>query len=362
MEVFLSRRVLPRSGRRALAFLATVPWMLASVSSTAQQTPHLAAAPASPQVPLATSSADATSEVPEVPGLSRLVHGFNAGLTISGIHDAQTGWAVLSEPAVGYSFNEIFSLDLSIPIYHYRLSESLSANPRPDARLVPLRAELGEAIVSLHAQFLPPHLEYQATLSATIPTGDRIYGLSTGHVTVDLSNHFEHAFAHVTPSLELGIGDSSTLANQLVVRNYTTLGPLAHFQTGMAFPLFWGISFEANAYEQLPIGDQKIYESITRHHTTTTIVAGRSVSEDNGFTTALDIPLEDRTTLSAYYNHSLRLRDDTVGVSMTYVLRNPNAEHKGKKGPSDDLLRSIDQTLDAPALPPALDPKTTPPR
>ncbi len=291
---------------------------------------ELGAQQQSSPVPEATASRSAESEVPDVPGMPAFVHRFNAGVSFSGLHDSQTGWAVLSEPAIGYSFNDVFGLDISIPIYNYRLAESTSANPKPGARLIPLRAELGETVVALHAQFLPRGFEYQATLSATIPTGDRLYGLSTGHVTLDLSNHFEHAFAHVTPSLELGIGDSSTLANSLVVRNYTTLGPLAHFATGLAFPLFWGISIEANAYEQLPLGDQKIYESITRRRTTTTIVTGRSVSEDNGFTTSLDIPLDGRTTLSGYYNHSLRLKDDTVGFGVTFVLRDLDQETAAK--------------------------------
>ncbi len=286
---------------------------------------------------------DGDADVP----LPRLVQHLNAGVTFSGMHDAQSGWEVLSDPAVGISFNDVWALDASIAIYNYRLAESTSANPKPNARLVPLRAELGDVVLALHGQFLPRGFAYQPTLSVTAPTGDRTYGLSTGHVTFDLSNHFEHEFKYVTPAIELGVGDSNTLANSVIVRNYTTLGPLAHFQAGLGFPLFWGLSWEANAYEQLPLGDQKIYESITRKHMTTTIVTGRSVSEDNGFTTGLDIPLDDRATLSGYYNHSLRLHDDTVGFSLTYVLRSLNAEERKKK--EDDLLRSIHDDLAAPS-------------
>jgi hypothetical protein len=284
--------------------------------------------PPAPQAdePLATSSSDDASEVPGVPRLAGFLHGVNAGVTFSGIHDAQTGWAVLSQPAIGYSFNDVFSLDVTLPIYNYRLAESRATKPKPGAQLVALRAELGDVVVAVHAQLLPPQLEYQLTVSATAPTGDVYYGLSTGRATVDLSNHLQHEFRRVTPELELGIGDSSTLANQLVVRNYTSLGPLAHFQAGFAFPLVRGSSIEMNAYEQLPVGDQKIYESVTRRKTTTTVVVGRGVSEDNGFTTSLDLPIEGHATLSGYYNHSLRLHDDTVSFGASYVLRSAAAE------------------------------------
>ena len=82
------------------------------------------------------------SAAPDVAGRSRRpwplrsLHGWNAGLTISGIHDSVTGWATLATPAIGYSFNDIFSIDATIPIYFYRLADSRSTHPKPDARLV----------------------------------------------------------------------------------------------------------------------------------------------------------------------------------------------------------------------------------
>ena len=72
--------------------------------------------------PVATSTAAQTSEVPKVPGLSSFLHGFNAGITLSGLHDAQNGYATLAQPAIGYTFNSIFSVDITIPVYLYRLA------------------------------------------------------------------------------------------------------------------------------------------------------------------------------------------------------------------------------------------------
>jgi hypothetical protein len=51
------------------------------------------------------------------------------------------------------------------------------------------------------------------------------------------------------------------------------------------------------------------------------------VSEDNGFTTSIAIPLTDHLTLSGYYNRSLREHLDTVSTGITSVLRG-TARHR----------------------------------
>ena len=273
--------------------------------------------------------------MPDVPGLSGYLHGLNGGVTISAVHDAITGWATLATPAVGYSFNDHFNFDVSVPVYMYRLAGSLATRPRANALLVKQRAEVGDVLVGLHTAFSPAWLDYQLTGSFTIPTGDALYGLSTGRVTFDLSNHFERTFGRITPTLEIGMGDSSSLVNQLVTKNYTSLGPLAHFQTGLSLGILRQITFEAGAYEQLPVGDQKTY-GLSRNGKAI-VVTGHNITEDNGFTTSLDVPLDRHTTLSAYYNRSLRIHDDTVAMGFTYVLRPARAAEATDRA-LDDLL------------------------
>ena len=289
----------------------------------------LLALPAGAQLPREIPSESQTStsqprppevlSVPEVPSQSTTLHGWNAGLTVSGIHDSVTGWATLASPAVGYSFNDVFSIDATIPIYLYRLAESRSTRPKPDARLVSQVIEPGDVVLGFHAQFIPRRFQYQLTGLVTAPSGDEAYGLTSGRVTFDINNHFERTFGRLTPNLEIGGGDSTTLVNRTVTKNYTSLGPLAHFQVGLGFDLFHGMSFESDAYEQLPIGDQKIYGP--SRHGNATVVTGHNVSEDNGFTNALDIPLNGHFTLSGYYSRSLRIHTDTAAIGITYVLR-----------------------------------------
>jgi hypothetical protein len=263
--------------------------------------------------------------LPELPDVAPAFHGWNAGLTISGVHDSVTGWATIATPAIGYSFNDVFSIDATLPIYMYRLAESRSTRPKPTALLVNQRGEPGDIVFGLHAQFVPRLFQYQVTGAFTAPTGDKDYGLTTGRVTFDINNHFERSLGRITPNLELGGGDSTTLVNRTVTKNYTSLGPLAHFQIGLGIDLFRNISFESDAYEQLPIGDQKIYGP--SRNGKATVVTGHNVTEDNGFTNSLDIPFGNQFTLSGYYSRSLRLHTDTAAIGISYVLRStPAAE------------------------------------
>ena len=59
------------------------------------------------------------------------------------------------------------------------------------------------------------------------------------------------------------------------------------------------------------------------------------VSEDNGFTTFVGIPLTHYVTFTGYYNHSLRQHLDTFSFGVTYVVR----------GASKRKLSMIDKAL-----------------
>src|SRR5580698_3759132 len=97
------------------------------------------------------------------------------------------------------------------------------------------------------------------------------------------------------------------------------------------------MSFESDAYEQLPIGDQKIYGP--SRHGNATVVTGHNVTEDNGFINALDIPLTNQVTLSGYYSRSLRIDSDTAAIGITYVLRSAAQPAEANQTSMDELFR-----------------------
>ena len=239
-------------------------------------------------------------------------------------------------PAISYTLNDTFSVDATIPIYFYRLAESTKARPKPDNLLVPQRGELGDVVLAFHGQFAPKLFSYEPTLSLTAPTGDEVYPLTTGRVTFDLNNHFERSFGHFRPSIEIGAGDSTTLVNREVTKTYTSLGPLAHFQLGCGVNILRNLAFESDVYEQLPIGDQKIYSAYRKGHPI--VVTGFNVTEDNGFINSFDIPLDRHTTFSSYYSRSLRRHVDTAGISITFLLQG-SPQEEGDDIPVNELFR-----------------------
>jgi hypothetical protein len=90
------------------------------------------------------------------------------------------------------------------------------------------------------------------------------------------------------------------------------------------------LSFDADAYEDLPVSAAAIYAngSGKKKKTTTT---SRSAAEDNGLDASLDLPLNGHVTASGFYNHSIRSHSDVEGISLTFTLQAPPRE--------DDIVR-----------------------
>lgn len=211
-----------------------------------------------------------------------------------------------------------------------------NSNPRQQAtqRLVLDAIDGGDTLIAFHAGFNPHGVWDTATVSLTAPTGNSSNGFGTGKVTFDFNNLTEKYIHQTGFLLNLGLGNSSSLVNNLVTQNYTSVGKLAHFQTGAIFWICQRYSIQSTAYEQLPIGSQTVYVSdnppqnnrnavppTPGTNPSVEVVTSTGASEDNGFITSVGIPLNEHFTLSGYYDRSLRHNLDMVSFGMTYVLR-----------------------------------------
>ena len=116
---------------------------------------------------------------------------------------------------------------------------------------------------------------------------------------------------------------SGRKVDQRVVKSYVAVGPMAHFQAGTAVDLPWRMSFEADAYEELPLDNNLVYSTTGSGKKKVTTATNTDPAEDNGFLTSLDIPLSRHVTMSGFYNRSLRDHDDTGGFSFTFLLKAP---------------------------------------
>ena len=142
-----------------------------------------------------------------------------------------------------------------------------------------------------------------------------------GQVTYSINNHFEKDIGRFTPDIEMGIGDTSALVEQRVLKSYVAVGPLAHFQAGTSVSLPWSLSFEADAYEELPLAKNIVYSTTGKGKKKVTTSTNEDPAEDDGFITSLDIPLSAHVTLSGFYDREPARPDDVGGFSFTFLLK-----------------------------------------
>ena len=265
--------------------------------------------------------------VPRVPGMANLFRGFNAGVNYSGAHNSYVGWYSAMTPAVSYAFSSRYSADVSSTVYFKRKYLATVTGNAANRQWIEEAVGNGDTLFGFHAAFIPGPVEDVATFTLSAPTGDVAAGLGTGHVTFDFTNHVEHFHKQLGMFLDVGAGNSSVVFNNLVDKNYSTLGALAHFMAGAEYWLGNRFFLEGLMYEQLPLGTQTIYTpptvrgQPTRPGPPTTTSTSTGANEDNGVTAYLGMPLTGNLTLSGYYSRSLRRHLDTVSFGFTWVLR-----------------------------------------
>jgi hypothetical protein len=223
-----------------------------------------------------------------------------------------------------HGFNAALSVNATVPIY-----TSVNAEINSGTKAKPIYTSTtkhgipGDAAISAILDTHPGPFDYTATATVGLPSGNTTYGLGAGKPTYALINHFEKSLGMVSPDIEFGLANSSDLTTARTRKSYTAVGELIHFQAGTSVDLPRNMSFEADAYEDMPISTSTLYSVTRKGKKKATTTPSSSAAEDNGINTALDIPLNRHTTFSGFYNHSIRSQYDVVGFSLTFLLKAP---------------------------------------
>ena len=259
-------------------------------------------------------------------GVVPVSRGFNTSITIAPEHDSSAGWRTLFLPIAAYRCSPVFSLTAALPIYStIRVQEQIGTLRKPRYVQKTVRGALGDLSLSASANYPFKRLYGTFTTTLGLPTGRSKYGLGAGQVTYNLNNHVEAALRRLSPDLEIGIGDTSSLTRERLPRDYTSVGHLLHVQAGASLLLPRNALFSAQAYEEMPLGYNTVYSTTTRgKKKVTTSVTSPTAAEDNGLQTTLDIPVLRHVTLSGFYNRSIRSHADLAGFSFTLLLRTPH--------------------------------------
>jgi hypothetical protein len=283
---------------------------------------HAQATAAADMEELGGITASATTNDMGPAGIIPIVKGFNASIGTTSQHDSSSGWSSLLTPNVAYRFSRYFSIDAGVPVYMYiNIDEDVGTKAKPLYRYSPMKGVFGDTKLSFHLDGTGLKLDYNGTFSIGFLSGNDLYGLGAGQVTFDINNHIEKNFWIFTPNIELGYGNTSSLINQRILKSYVAVGPMSHFQAGTTVDLPLRMSFEADAYEELPLKPNLVYSTTGRGKKQVTTTTNIGPAEDNGFLTSLDIPVSRHVTLSGFYSRSLRDHDDVGGFSFTFLLR-----------------------------------------
>ena len=311
---------IPKGGRGLLLSLSAIPIFFAGLVPAV----WAQANPSAEMDELAAISAAASVNDSGPEGIIPAAKGFNASVGTSSQHDSTNGWSSILNPNVAYRLNKYFSVDAGVPIYTYiSIDANIGTVAKPVYSYAIQGGIFGDTTLSFQGNVNARSLGYSGTISLGLPSGNTDYGLGAGQVTYNINNHFEKSFDIFTPDVELGIGDTSILVEQRVLKSYVAVGPMAHFQAGTSVGLPWHATFEADAYEELPLDKNLVYSTTGKGKKKVTTATNTDPGEDNGFITSLDIPLSPHVTLSGFYNRSLRDHDDVGGFSFTFLLRAP---------------------------------------
>lgn len=255
--------------------------------------------------------------------------GFNAGIKFEGSTSTDGNVFDLSS-GVGYNFTRHFGVDLGIPYYFVGTPTSVKKN-NPQAVSGDGIGSLG---MDLKGNFAGELVNYDPTLHFTAPTGETKKGLSTGHASWNLGNHFEHGWNNFTPFVDLGVGNTVN-DTKYFHRPFMTFGYNLQSEAGTevdAGPL----SLTASAYDVAPWGAQTIFSRVFRCSSATTCTAngkstnrkgyldtsvqsgGAALARDNGFNFGVEAKPIRFVDLEAGYSRSvpLHLNSFSFGVSV----------------------------------------------
>ena len=221
---------------------------------------------------------------------------------------------------VGYNFGEHFGVNAGVPYFFIEPSTSKTGTTSANG--------VGNPYLGLKYSTKGSALDFSTSLNSAIPTASTKKGLSTGHVTVDWSNHFAHGFDPFTPFLDFGLGNSIP-DTRFLHRPYISYGDVAHFEGGSELDLGDKLSVTASGYYILPWGPQQVFLRGSKSSSGST-KGGVSLTRDDGINLGIDYNLARSLDLSGGYSRSVYgvLNTFSFGlqVNLGNLLKKPSRE------------------------------------
>jgi len=220
-------------------------------------------------------------------------------------YDSFSGYAGGLELSVGYDFGRALEVESGLPFYFF------SATRSPDADNFSYRyGSFGDAFVKIVVNPVV-RLNYQATLTATAPTGRA--NVSTGQATWDWNNRMEHDWRHLHPFGEFVLGNVPSVTLRL--ESYRISGFAAQVHAGNSFDFGKLGSFDASLYESVPVGNARAYFNAEVGAPSTPF----NLLSDHGFNADYS-KSAGRFAFDVTYNRSIPYSANAVYVTLGYRI------------------------------------------
>lgn len=221
-------------------------------------------------------------------------HGFTWTETYEGSGNSD-GFVTDLNSTVGYAFGKHIAVDMGVPY--------IFVNPATSKTGTTSASGIGDPYLGFSYSAKGSALDFSTGLNSAVPMASSAKGFSTGHFTVDWSNHFAHEFDLITPFVDCGLGNSIP-DTRFLHRPYLSYGDIAHFEGGSELDLGDRFSVTASGYYILPWGPQEI---ILRGSRTTSgpTKGGVNLTRDNGINLGFDYNWTRSLDLSAGYSRSV---------------------------------------------------------
>src|SRR5712692_6493872 len=176
----------------------------------------------------------------------------NRGMSLYGTFEgssSSSGSDFNMSNTLGYDLTGQLGMDVTVPVY-------LVLPPTQKNGFAGSSAGLGNLSIDGRLSLELPLVDYHPTATITFPTGSTTKGFSTGTVTYDFDNRFEHEWGLITPFLDVDVGSSlnngSGRFRRNIQRPYLTLGKVANFMVGPEVRLTDRLTVSADAYKAVP--------------------------------------------------------------------------------------------------------------
>jgi hypothetical protein len=257
----------------------------------------------------------------------RANRGMNLYETFAG-SSSSSGSVFNMSNTLGYDFSRQLVMDLTVPIYFV-------LPPAQKNGFAASATGLGNLSIDGRLSLETPVVDYLPTLTIAFPTGSTTKGFSTGAVTYDFDNRFEHEWGLITPFFDVDVGNSlnngSSSTRRHIQQPYVTLGKVANFTVGPEVHLTDRWTVSADVYKVVPWGPQTLFSRIVRpgaigkggkHNRTFEIVqrqvGGAKLVSDDGFDASVAFSPTHSIDLTLAFDRSVHYALNTISFSVGF--------------------------------------------